>query len=195
MCNGGACSYVPVWAAPVESTPETISCVRDVSNEQLSALKKGLFLYKKNWIAYCMQKNYSPCHNKVSAICCPSFLLEFGNFHIEQVIEHANVIASFNDILKVIEIWRLRHAVGIWKLMRSIFTDLANETLPEIPVEDTDINEDETDDHDWMRLFNESITEVSMTALLEDESMDFDEDVERVDHGFPDVVDDVLNNV
>ena len=75
--------------------------------------------------------------------------------------------------------------------MRSIFTDLANETLPEIPVEDTDINEDETDDHDWMRLFNKSITEVSMTALLEDESMDFDEDLERVDYGFHGVVDDV----
>ena len=84
-----------------------------------------------------MEKNYSPSHNQVSAISCPNFLLEFGNFHIAQVIENANVIASFNDILKVIEIWRLSYAVEIWKLMKNIFTDLADERLPEISLEDT----------------------------------------------------------
>lgn len=104
-CKNGTCTYDPVWAAPVESTPETRSPMRDVSDEQLSTLKKGLLLYKKKWIAYCMEKNYSPSHNQVSAISCPSFLLEFGNFRIAQVIENAYVIASFNDILKVIEIW------------------------------------------------------------------------------------------
>ena len=141
-----------------------------------------------------MEKNYSSSNNQVSAISCPSFLLEFGNFHIAQVIENANVIASFSDILKVIEIWRLSHAVEIWKLMRNIFTDLANERVPEIPLEDTDINEDECDD-DWVQLFNDSITEDSMAALLECESMDIDEDVQLVDYNFPDAVYNVLNNV
>lgn len=50
-CNNGTCTYDPVWAAPVESTPETRSPVREVSDEQLSTLKKGLLLYKKKWIA------------------------------------------------------------------------------------------------------------------------------------------------
>lgn len=141
-----------------------------------------------------MEKNYSPSHNQVSAISCPSFLLEFGNFHFAQVIENANVIASFNDILKVIEIWQLSHAVEIWKLMKNIFTDLADERLPEISLEDTDINEDECDD-DWVRLFNDSVTEDSMAAILEGESMDIDEDVQLVDNNFPDAVYNVLNNV
>lgn len=193
-CDNGTCTYHPVWAAPVESTPETRSPVREVSDDQLSTLKKGLLLYKKKWIAYCMEKNYSPSNNQVSAISCPSFLLEFGNFHIAQVIENANVIASFNDILKVIEIWRLSHAVEIWKLMRNIFTDLADERLPEISLEDTDINEDKCDD-DWVQLFNDSITEDSMAALLEGESMDIDEDVQLVDYNFPAAVYNVLNNV
>ena len=104
------------------------------------------------------------------------------------------MIASFNDILKVIEIWRLSHAVEIWKLMRNIFTDLTNERLPEFSMEDTDINEDECDD-DWAQLFDDSITEDSMAALLEGESMDIDEDVQLVDHNFPDAVYNVLNNV
>ena len=196
MCNDGACSYVPVWEAPVESTatPETRSPVREVTKEQLSTLKKRLVLYKNKWVAFCMEKNYSQCHNQVSAISCPSFLLEFLNFHIEQYLENADVITSFNDILKLIEIWRLCHAVEIWKLMRHIFNDLPEETLPEIPMENTDINEEESDD-DWVRLFNESFTDLSMTALLEEESMDIDEDVVNQDYVFPDVVDNVLNNV
>ena len=66
--------------------------MREVSDEQLSTLKKGLLLNKKKWVAYCMEKIYSPSHYEVSAISCPSFLLEFGNFHIAQVIENANVI-------------------------------------------------------------------------------------------------------
>lgn len=138
-----------------------------------------------------MEKNYSPSNNQVSAISCPNFLSEFGNFHIAQVIENANVIASFKDILKVIEVWRMSHAVEIWKLMRNIFTDLANERLPEISLEDTDINEDECDD-DWVQLFNDSITDDSMAALLEGESMDIDEDVQLVDYNFPDAVYNVL---
>ena len=104
------------------------------------------------------------------------------------------MIASFNDILKVIEIWRLSHAVEIWKLMKNIFTDLADERLPEISLEDTDINENECDD-DWVRLFNNSITEDSMAAILEGESMDIDEDAQLVDYNFPDAVYNVLNNV
>ena len=192
-CTNGACSYVPVWAAPVDqSTPDTRSHVRNASNKQLAALRRGLVSYKKKWVACCMQNNYSQCGNQVSAISCPSFLLEFGNYHMEQVIENVNIIASFNDILKVVEIWRLTHAAEIWKLMKNIFMDLVDATLPEIPVEDTDICEDESDNDGWLQFFNESINEISMTALLEDESMDIDEDVE---YGFPDVVDNVLNTV
>ena len=78
--------------------------------------------------------------------------------------------------------------------MRNIFTDLADERLPEISLEDTDINEDEYDD-DWVQLFNDSITEDSMAAILEGESMDIEEDVQLVEYNFPDAVHNVLNNV
>lgn len=188
-CGDGACSYVPVCAVS-QSSPER-SPVREVSKEQNSNLKRGLLAYKKKWIVYCMKSN-SQSQNQLSSISCPSFLLEFGTFHIKQVIDNVAYIASFNDIQKFIEIWRLNHAVEIWKLLKGIFVDLAAETLPEIPVEDTDINEEESNDDDWTRLLNDSLTDVSLTALLEDESMDIDEDVE---YGYPDIVDSVLNAV
>ena len=78
--------------------------------------------------------------------------------------------------------------------MRNIFTDLADEKVPEISLEDSDINEDECDD-DWVRLFNDSITEDSMAAILEGEGMDIDEDAQLVDYNFPDAVHNVLDNV
>ena len=62
-------------------------------------------------------------------------------------------MASLKDILKIIEIWRVSHAVETWKLMQSIFTDLADETLLEVPVKDTDIDED---DSHWVPTLNES---------------------------------------
>ena len=76
----------------------------------------------------------------------------------------------------------------------NIFTDLTDERLPEFSMEDTDINEDECDD-DWVQQFNDSITEDSMAALLEGESMDTDEDVQLVDYNFPYAVFNALSNV
>ena len=77
--------------------------MREVSDKQVHP-EKSLLLYKKKWISSVWQKDYSPSHNQVSGISCPGFLVEFGNVHYAQVTKHANVIASFNDILKVIEI-------------------------------------------------------------------------------------------
>ena len=39
-----------------------------------------------------------------------------------------------------------------------------------------------------MRLFNDSITEDSLAAILDGEIMDTDEDVQLVDYNFPDAV-------
>ena len=40
----------------VTATPESKSPVREVTKEQLSTLKKRLVLYKKKWVAFCMEK-------------------------------------------------------------------------------------------------------------------------------------------
>lgn len=188
-CGGDVCSFAPVCTV-TQSSPER-SPVRNVSDEQISSLRRGLVAYKKKWIVFCMKSN-SQCKNQVSAISYPSFLLEFGGYHIEQVIDNVAFIKSFNDIMNYIEIWRLCHAIEIWKLMKGLFADLVDETLPDAPVEDTDVSEDNCDDDDWERLLNESLNDFSLTTLLEDESMDIDEDVE---HGYPDIVDNVLNTI
>ena len=190
-CKGGACGYVPVCTVTCTQSPPERSSVREVSAEQISALQRGLLAYKKKWIVYCLNIN-SQCKNQVSTISYPSFLLEFGSYHIQQVIEHAAFIASFDDITKLVEIWRLSHALEIWKLMKDIFKDLKDETLPAIPVEDTDIHEECDDDNAWLQLLNDSLNDISLDALLQDESMDIDEDIGC---GYPAIVDNVLNTM
>ena len=172
-----------------QASPER-SPVRSVSDAQIVTLRSRLLTYKKKWIVFCMKTN-SQCKNQVSAISCPSYLLEFGTYHINQVIENVAFIKSFNDILKFIEIWRLHHAIEIWKLLKDIFDDLVEESVPDVPIEDTDVNEDECDD-DWSEIFNESLTDFSFNTLLEDESMDIDEDAEDA---YPAIFDTVLTTV
>lgn len=85
-CNNGTCTYDPVWAAPVESTPETRSPMREVSDEQLSTLKKGLLLYKKKWIAYCMEKIIPH-----PIIKCLPFLAQASYWNLEISILHKSL--------------------------------------------------------------------------------------------------------
>ena len=76
--------------------------------------------------------------------------------------------------------------------MKDIFKDLKDETLPAIPVEDTDIHEECDDDNAWLQLLNDSLNDISLDALLQDESMDIDEDIGC---GYPAIVDNVLNTM
>ncbi len=76
--------------------------VRTVSQQQNASLHKALITYKKTWVSYCKHRNPQDC--KVSAISYPSFLMEFGDYHISQVIDNAPYIASMKDIYKHIEI-------------------------------------------------------------------------------------------
>ena len=132
--------------------------------------------------------------SQVSAISWPSFLLEFGDYHIGQVIESAPYIASWSDVLKCIEIWRVNHAIEIWKILNKIFPELQDEQLSEIPDVATDIDGDEDeDDNDWMRMLNDSFNDFSFTAMLEEEaSMDVDASYEAA---IPDILDNFLSSI
>ena len=121
--------------------------------------------------------------------------MEFGDYHIGQVIESAPCIASWSDVLKCIEIWRVNHAIEIWKILKKIFADLQDEPLPEISDEETDIDDDDEDDNDWMRMLNDSFNDFSFTAMLEEEeSMDVDEDA-SYEAAIPDILDNVLSSI
>ena len=106
--------------------------------------------FKKTWVSYCMHKNLQG-ESKVSAISCPSFLMEFGDYHIKQVMNNAPYISSMKDIYKHIEIWRMKHAIEIYKILKGIFPEMQNELLPDIPEDEVDIFEDEDDEDDLVQ--------------------------------------------
>ena len=133
-CGLDGCSVESICSIDQAPT-ECISPVRNVSEDQFASLKRELMRYKKTWVAYCMQRNMHS-QSQVSAISWPSFLLEFGDYHIGQVIESAPYIASWSDVLKCIEIWRVNHAIEIWKILKKIFPELQVEQLPEIDLKE-----------------------------------------------------------
>lgn len=49
-------------------------------------------------------------HNQV---ICPNNLLEFNNFHFNQVLKKCHKLFTVNDILQNVEIWRHVHTVRL----------------------------------------------------------------------------------
>ena len=68
-------------------------------------------------------------------------------------------------ILKYIKIWRINHAIEIYKVMKGTFPDLQDETKPDISDKEVEILEDEEDGDDWMRILDESFNDVSLTSV------------------------------
>ena len=178
-CVEGGCKYKTICSVN-QLQQESRIHVRIISPQQNASLQKALVTYKKTWVSYCMHKNLQG-ESKFSAISCPSFLMEFGDYHIKQVMNNAPYILSMKDIYKHIEIWRLKHAIEIYKILKGIFPEMQNELLPDIPEDEVDIFEDEDDEDDnWMRLFNESFnTSFGSDMFIDaDESMYVDESID-----------------
>lgn len=96
-------------------------------------------------------------------------------------MDNAPYISSMKDIYKHIEIWRINHAVEIYKILQGIIPEMESEELPDIPDEDDlpeSNGEDSDNESDWMRIFNESFDNLSLDSnmLIDyDESMDVEE--------------------
>ena len=82
--------------------------------------------------------------------------MEFGDYHVNQVINNAPFRVSMKDIYKHVEIWQTNHAIEIYKILKGVFPDMEDEVVHDIP-DDDNTSEDESDEYDdWMRMFNES---------------------------------------
>lgn len=82
-------------------------------------------------------------------------------------------------ILKYIKIWRINHAIEIYKVMKGTFPDLQDEALSDIWDKEVEILEDEEDGDDWMRILDESYVEEDFTCTP----------------AYPDILDNALSSV
>ena len=86
---------------------------RVVTDEQKTALKAKL----PNFFASYRNKN-------MKHIFHPNVLLEFGKFHISQILQNCHLLLSVNDICNCIEIWRMEHTFNISYIVDDIFKDI-----------------------------------------------------------------------
>lgn len=93
---------------------------RPVSKDQEKQLLAELIKLKQKIVSQvCTQ----------TMVSCPNNLLEFNNFHINQVLEKCHKLFSFSDIVREVEIWRYSYAVEILKIINGTFNDIDVEEL------------------------------------------------------------------
>jgi hypothetical protein len=57
-------------------------------------------------------------------VICPNILMEFNSFHINQVLEHCNNLFTVQDIVDLVEIWRMQYAIGVLQVLNNVFGDV-----------------------------------------------------------------------
>jgi hypothetical protein len=118
-------------------------------------------------------------------VLCPTNLLEFNNFHINQVLNNCYKLFTVNDILQNVEIWRHVHAFEILNIINRVFGDVdANELLG---VGEEDLLNDTSFSSNWDDVRDDSYISVMDTQELEchssfntsrgDESMDLNSSI------------------
>jgi hypothetical protein len=116
--------------------------VRNVTKEDKVNLREKLLQYHQDMI------------NKMNVnkmVTCPNHILEFNNFHVNQVIEHCHKLFTFEDVLGYVEIWRHEYAVGILKQISEVFGDIGMAIIPTIEEHDLEHNFSTMSDWDQIR--------------------------------------------
>lgn len=101
---------------------------------------------------------------KATVISCPSFLLEFTDVQIKQVLDKCEFMTSIADVISHVEVWQYRHAQEIYKLIYEVFQDVPSPDASES--EDSD-ESDYGDEFDWEEILtDESFLEMQNSDFL-----------------------------
>ena len=92
--------------------------VRSPQPSQVLELKEKLVSYQKD--LHSKARAQMDC----KAPACPSVLLEFNIFHVQQVVDNCEHLLSYNDILEYCEIWHKDYARFIMKTLDEVFDDI-----------------------------------------------------------------------
>lgn len=130
MCGCDNCgefwspSHGSVNVPQLTSNDSQVTATRTVTKEDKDYLRKKLVEYQHGLIE---QMNI----NKM--VTCPNHILEFNNFHINEVIENCHKLFTLEDVISNVEIWRHQYALGILQQISDVFGDIM-----EIPTFDND---------------------------------------------------------
>ena len=93
--------------------------VRLVTNEDKELLQRELFAYMKDLLM----------RNTSGAVSAANLMHEFTSFHIQQVLENCDKIATLQDVEEFVEIWRKEHGRSILVAVNKVFGDIDNNEL------------------------------------------------------------------
>lgn len=93
--------------------------VRLVTTEDKELLQRELFAYMKDLLM----------RNTSGAVSAVNLMHEFTSFHIQQVLENCDKIATLQDVEEFVEIWRKEHGRSILVAVNKVFGDIDNNEL------------------------------------------------------------------
>ena len=156
---------LPKLSTGPTSDSDSIEIVRTVTQQDRDTLRKKLIAF---------QHEMAKQGQAEKMVTCPTYLLEFNAFHVNQVIECCEKLFSVDDVLTSVEIWRHHYARGVVKIISDVFGDIDTAQL----LQEDDFLEDSIAS-DWGEIRDDSAL-VSMldSQDLEDMSyfMDTDND-------------------
>eukprot|EP00794_Sanderia_malayensis_P020986 gene20986-23039_t len=115
-----------------------------------------------------MKSIHDDFHSAAKSVSFPNCLMQFCEFHIEQVLQSCEKIFSLHDILQNVEIWNASDAHKILKFIQEIFGDLDSDILDEMDTPENCFEAHEADLHeDWLNLRDDSeISQGNFESLM-----------------------------
>ena len=75
--------------------------------------KQDLQTHLLNYVSLLQHSNTSD----YKVPCCPSVILEFNSFHVQQVLNNCHLLFTMKDVLKHCEIWHKKYTTAIMKIL------------------------------------------------------------------------------
>jgi hypothetical protein len=97
-------------------------------------------------------------------VTCPNHILEFNNFHINEVIKSCYKLFTIEDIISNVEIWRHQYAIGILQQINDVFGDIM-----EVPtIHDDESMHDYSIISDWDQIRDDS----TLVAMIDTQDLE-----------------------
>ena len=149
-CNCDDCGKHLYFAKQDESAANEQRVVREPLPSQRSDLKEKLISYQNE-----MHSRVRNQHNSKVPVC-PTVLLEFNMFHIQQVLDNCHQLFNLDDILEKCEIWNKNYAKAILKILAEVFDDIDGYDFEESIVEDDTDSSFNGGNSPWDEMRNDS---------------------------------------
>jgi len=169
-CKSPECGILTKF--PYDPEQETSTSVsersRNITDEQLDMVLTSLYSYHKSLIKQLVQ-TYNVKNSNMK------FLIGFSELQIDQVITNCDKLFTIDDVTNYVEIWDIKHAHNILRIVSQTFGDVSEYTSNDIQLGQQESLEDDDDFGDWNYILEDDalfdLAMENLSASLLDVSM------------------------